>query len=107
MSYKSTSLSSPTRQIKLPGPNRKRHPRTYAYRLRLSNPQMRGPGCVMMWEVAGGRAVYQIVLERQETGTLRWHCSCADAVYRGENGPHVCKHVRGLLEMGAREDLAA
>ena len=58
------------------------------------------PGCTLACEVVGGRASYQIALERQEDGNLRWHCTCADAVYRGENAPHLCKHVRGLLATG-------
>ena len=31
---------------------------------------------------------------------MRWHCSCADAVYRGESRAHQCKHVRGLQALG-------
>jgi len=55
----------------------------------------------MLWEVLGGRLDYQIALERAESGDLRWHCTCADAVYRGEyDSRHVCKHVRGLKELG-------
>jgi hypothetical protein len=53
----------------------------------------------MTWEVAGGREPYQISLERTPAGENVFHCSCADAVYRGEDNPeHVCKHVEGLLE---------
>lgn len=53
----------------------------------------------MTWEVSGGRLPYQVALERTATGQYRWHCSCADMVYRGEDNPHhICKHVRGLLE---------
>ena len=38
-------------------------------------------------------------LERKPDGSHRWHCSCADAVYRGEDDPrHQCKHVRGLVD---------
>jgi len=48
----------------------------------------------------GGREVYQIALERQASGRLRWHCSCADAVYRGETRAKPCKHVRGLQALG-------
>jgi hypothetical protein len=80
----------------LPGPTRKRLPSPYCYRLTYRNPDATAPGCVLSWDVLGGREVYQIVLERQPSGRLRWHCSCADAVYRGENQPHRCKHVRGL-----------
>lgn len=56
-----------------------------------------------MWDVIGGREVYQIVLERTEDGRLRWHCTCADAVYRGERSAHRCKHVRGLQNTGRQK----
>ena len=39
---------------------------------------------------------------RRTDGNLRWHCTCADAVFRGERAPHACKHVRGLQELGRR-----
>jgi hypothetical protein len=84
----------------LPGPTRKRERSPYFYRLTYHNPQPREPGCVLLWDVHGGRQAYQIALEREATGTLRWHCTCADAVYRGEDAPHVCKHVRGLRGLG-------
>lgn len=85
----------------LPGPTRKRTPSPYCYRLTYQNPNERAAeGCVLTWDVLGGREVYQIALERQATGRLRWHCSCADAIYRGENRPHLCKHVRGLQALG-------
>jgi hypothetical protein len=60
-------------------------------------------GCALLWEVFGGREVYQVALERLPGGSLRWHCTCADAAYRGEDGRHQCKHVKGLLEQGRRE----
>ncbi|MHB1422248.1 MAG: hypothetical protein ACYC3I_03425 [Gemmataceae bacterium] len=84
----------------LPGPTRKRQPSPYCYRLTYRNPQSREPGCVLLWAVYGGRQEYQIALERETTGKLCWHCTCADAVYRGEDAPHVCKHVRGLQGQG-------
>jgi len=84
----------------LPGPTRKRAPSSYCYRLTYRNPQPNEPGCVLLWEVAGGRESYQIALERETTGYLRWHCTCADAVYRGEDAPHTCKHVKGLQALG-------
>jgi hypothetical protein len=83
----------------LPGADRKRSPGLYCYRVTYRNPEGREPGCVMTWEVSGGRSGYQIALERVSPGELRWHCTCADSVYRGGHDPqHVCKHVTGLLE---------
>jgi hypothetical protein len=87
----------------LPGPTRKRVPSPYCYRLAYRNPEPDGRGCALLWEVFGGREVYQIVLEREPAGGLRWHCTCADAVYRGEDEPHVCKHVRGLQALGRKK----
>jgi hypothetical protein len=84
----------------LPGPTRKRTRSRYRYRLTYRSPQPDEPGCALLWEVAGGRLPYQIALERGRRGELRWHCTCADAVYRGENAPHVCKHVRALQALG-------
>jgi hypothetical protein len=85
----------------LPGPTRKRKPSPYLYRLTFRNPEPAVPGCTLLWDVLGGRATYQVALERETTGDLRWHCTCADAVYRGEaEENHVCKHVRGLLNVG-------
>jgi hypothetical protein len=87
----------------LPGPDRQQRPRTYRYRLIYRNPQPRAGGCVMLWEVTGGRLPYQIAWERTAAGASRLHCTCADAVYRGENSRHTCKHVRGLLAMNHKE----
>jgi hypothetical protein len=84
----------------LPGPSRKRSPSPYCYRLTYRNPDPADPGCMLMWEVYGGRETYQITLERQEGGALRWHCTCADFIYRAENSPHLCKHVQGLQALG-------
>jgi hypothetical protein len=84
----------------LPGPTRKREPSPYCYRLSYRNPHPHRPGCLLLWAVYGGREEYQIVLERDMTGKLHWHCTCADAVYRGEDAPHTCKHVRGLRSLG-------
>jgi hypothetical protein len=84
----------------LPGPTRKRTPSPYCYRLTYRNPAAEAQGCVLSWDVLGGREVYQIALERQASGRLRWHCTCADAVYRGESQRHICKHVRGLQALG-------
>jgi hypothetical protein len=84
----------------LPGPTRKRTPSPYCYRLTYRNPDATAPGCMLSWDVLGGREIYQIALERQESGRLRWHCSCADAIYRGDSRAHTCKHVRGLQALG-------
>jgi hypothetical protein len=55
----------------------------------------------MTWEVSGGRLTYQIALEEDEGGGLRWHCTCADTVFRAEAEGRFCKHVRGLLLIGS------
>jgi len=82
----------------LPGPDRKRTYSPYHFRVTYRNPDAAEPGCLMTWEVTGGRDPYQLALEKTAAG-YRWHCTCADAVYRGEDDPqHVCKHVRGLLD---------
>lgn len=83
----------------LPGPDRKRQPAAYRYSLTFRNPET-GPGCVMVWDVNGGRMSYQIALERDEVGTLHLHCTCADAIFRAEPEGRFCKHVRGLLDIG-------
>jgi hypothetical protein len=84
----------------LPGPDRKRTPSYYHYRTTFRNHHSDEAGCVMTWEVLGGREPYQIALERTAQGQYRWHCTCADAVYRGEVNPqHVCKHVQGLTAL--------
>ncbi len=81
----------------LPGPDRRRNASLYQYRTVYRNLRPEQAGCVAAWEVLGGRMAYQVALERDERGGLRWHCTCADAVYRGERtADHVCKHVRGL-----------
>jgi len=83
----------------LPGPDRRRTHSLYQYRITYRNPDPDETGCVMTWDVTGGRLPYQVAAERTADGGLRWHCSCADAVYRGEDNPdHCCKHVKGLLE---------
>jgi hypothetical protein len=84
----------------LPGPTRKRRPSPYRYRLTYRNTDPATLGCVLAWEVLGGRQPYQIALEREDDGRCRWHCTCADAIYRGSDGPHLCKHVHALLRLG-------
>jgi hypothetical protein len=86
----------------LPGPDRKRQPVPYHYRITFRAPDPLEPGCVATWEVYGGREEYQLSLERTREGGLLWHCSCPNAVYRGEgNKPHDCKHVRALTDLFA------
>jgi hypothetical protein len=91
----------------LPGPTRKRTASPYCYRLTYRSPEPEAVGCSLMWDVMGGRDIYQVALERLADGRFRWHCTCADAVYRGENRPHTCKHVRGLQAQGRPATQAA
>jgi hypothetical protein len=64
------------------------------------NPNPAEVGCVMSWEVKGGRLAYQVAVEREKTGRLRCHCTCADAVFRAEAEGRYCKHVKGFLAWG-------
>jgi hypothetical protein len=83
----------------LPGPDRKRSPRFYQYRLAFRNPEPGCVGCVATWDVVGGREPYRVDLERSEQGGFYWHCSCADATFRGAGEQeHFCKHVRALAD---------
>ena len=88
----------------LPGSNRKRSQSLYFYRLTYQNPDPTAVGCVMTWDVHGGRLVYQIAMERNDQGVLRCHCTCADAVYRAEEEGRFCKHIRGFLSWGKPEE---
>ena len=81
----------------LPGPTRKRTLSPYCFRLAYRSPDPQALGCALVWEVHGGRLAYQIALEREPAGGLRWHCTCADAVYGGEDfADYQCKHIRAL-----------
>jgi hypothetical protein len=84
----------------LPGPDRKRTAAAYQYRLIYQNPDPEAVGCKLIWEVSGGRAPYQIAIERTETGEVHSHCTCADAIFRAFEANHVCKHIQGLLQIG-------
>src|SRR5687767_3255827 len=84
----------------LPGPDRKRVHSLYHYRVVHRDPRPGAAGCVVAWEVVGGRTAYQVALERDDAGRHHWHCTCADAVYRAEDQGRVCKHVQGLLAFG-------
>jgi hypothetical protein len=86
----------------LPGPSRKRQKTAYCYRLTYRTDDKHTPGCVLMWEVMGGREIYQIALERLPSGSLHWHCTCADAIFRGDRR-HFCKHIRGLILQGREQ----
>ena len=88
-------------QISLPGPERRRQPSAYRYRLIYVNSESQS-GCQRQWEVLGGRQPYQIALEKDPRGNLHLHCTCADAIFRKDNEGRFCKHVLGLLELGKR-----
>ena len=81
----------------LPGSDRKQTLQPYVYRLIYRNSKPKAAGCVMLWEVTGGRAAYQIAWEHTAAGQSRLHCTCADAVFRGDDERHQCKHILGLL----------
>lgn len=82
----------------LPGPDRKRTPSPYHFRVTFRSPTPAEPGCVVTWEVLGGRDEYQISLERTEANDLLWHCTCPDAVYHEDyRNAHHCKHVQGIM----------
>jgi hypothetical protein len=91
----------------LPGPDRKRSRTPYGYRVIYRSPNTSEPGCVLIWKVSGGRMPYQLALEREEGGSLRLHCTCADAVFRAEAEGRFCKHARGLVEVGRQTAAAA
>jgi hypothetical protein len=99
-------LGASTLYVPVPGPDRKRSVKPYRYRVTYCSADPDEAGCAVAWEVVGGRVSYQVALERQTNGDLRWHCTCADAIYRGDDGVHQCKHVKGLLGLG-RGDVAA
>ncbi len=86
----------------LPGPTRKRTASPYRYRLIYRNPNPEEAGCLLLWEVAGGRMSYQVALERQDNGKPAWHCTCADAIYRGSFTRHQCKHITALQAIGRK-----
>jgi hypothetical protein len=88
----------------LPGPNRKRAQHAYVYRLKYLNTTAGEAGCVMSWEVHGGRLTYQMAIERQPNGELRCHCTCADSVFRAEAEGRSCKHVLGFLAWSRGQD---
>ncbi|MBY0525728.1 MAG: hypothetical protein K2R98_20145 [Gemmataceae bacterium] len=92
------SCDFPSIVTRLPGPDRKRGPALYRYRMTFRSAEPTVAGCVTTWEVDGGRMPYQIALERDDAGNLKMHCTCADAVYRADG--RFCKHIHGLLQLG-------
>ncbi len=95
-----TFLAASTFYAPVPGPDRKRTIRPYEYLVTYCCEDPDQVGCTLACEVRGGRMSYQVALEREEDGTLRWHCTCADAIYRSR----ICKHVRGLQALGRPSD---
>jgi hypothetical protein len=87
---------------RLPGPDRKRSEIEYSFHLTYRNADPEAVGCVLTWDVRGGRLPYQIAVERAEAGQLRLHCTCTDAVFRAELEGRFCKHIRGFLDNGLR-----
>lgn len=86
--------------VALPGPTKKREPAEYRFRVTYRGTELHAPGCLMTWEVRGGRVPYQLALERTERGDTRWHCTCADFEFRGDDHPrYACKHVSGLVDV--------
>lgn len=83
--------------VVLPGPDRKRTPAPYQFRVSYRNPEPTEPGCEMTWQVIGGREEYQVAAERTEEGRVEWHCTCPDAVYHEDHrNAYYCKHVQGI-----------
>lgn len=85
-----------TRHVNLPGPSRKRKPVEYEYIQTWHNPDRQAIGCLDVWEVRGGRDVYQVAVEQLPGGFRQWTCTCAHAIYRAEPLGRACKHVIGL-----------
>jgi hypothetical protein len=101
------NLNPATHRLALvPGPDRKRTPRLYTFRLTYLNTDPSAVGCILQWEVSGGRLGYQIAVERDDAGNLTPHCTCADSSFRAEEEGRLCKHIRALLDLetGGVED---
>jgi hypothetical protein len=86
----------------LPGADRRRTLASYLFRLTYYNPDPEKLGCLMTWEVEGGRLPYQVAVERLSGGRLRLHCTCADAVFRAEPNGKRCKHVEAFVQIGRK-----
>ena len=67
--------------VVLPGPDRKRTPAPYHFRVTYRNPDPTEPGCVMTWEVSAAARSIRSRSSGPTTGELLWHCTCPDAVY--------------------------
>lgn len=90
-------ILGPRLQTMIPGPDRKRTDTVYVYRLVYEADDPKADGCLQLWLTAGGRDVYQVVLEK-DRGRRLWSCTCADHAFRGEaEDRRLCKHVRGLV----------
>jgi hypothetical protein len=85
-----------TLHVNLPGPSRQKLPSAYDYRCIWHNADRKAVGCLDVWEVHGGRDVYQIAVEQLPGGWRRWTCTCPNAVYTSEPLGRACKHVLGL-----------
>lgn len=85
-----------THVANLPGPSRKRKPATYHYVRTYHNDDRTAIGCLDVWEVHGGREVYQVAVEQLAGGWRHWSCTCPHAIYRAEPLGRACKHIIGL-----------
>ncbi len=83
----------------LPGVTRKRLPHVYQFRKTYTRTPACDTSCLATWDVLGGREVYQIASEQTSNGDVLWHCTCADATFRGKTRYYRCKHVSGLLAL--------
>jgi len=83
----------------LPGATRKRLPSIYQYRQTYRRADGDTGTCLAVWDVLGGREIYQIAVEEGVAGQHEWHCTCADATYRSRFAYYRCKHVEGLMDV--------
>ena len=93
------NATRPTLLTLLPGITRKRLPHVYQFRRTYTRTPGDDTTCLATWDVLGGREPYQIASEQTSNGDVLWHCTCADATFRGTTKYYRCKHVRGLLEL--------
>ena len=88
-----------TIHVDLPGPTRRKRPTVYNYQCIWHNHDRNAVGCLDVWEVHGGREVYQVALEQRAGGWRQWSCTCPHAIYRAEPLGRACKHVLGLAAL--------